>query len=161
MFFSIRRDKRIGLIKISSQEYLTIWRSVMPGFWEHRCLISAVHPELRQGVLEVSNCRSTWFNPCRGRWQAPMASAKLLTWVTSDYRKVSLTLSGPFRLMVEFGRCVLQIQNQTNNLLCKCWENSREQDINDLSPPFIFGKFSETCSKMGRRHWCWWWYIDI
>ena len=47
-----------------------------------------------------------------------MASASLLTWVTSDYRRVSLTLSGPFRLMVDFGSCVLQIQNQTN-LLCE------------------------------------------
>ena len=116
VFFSIRGDKRIGLIKISSREYLTIWKSVVPGFWEPRCLTSALHPELHQGVLEVSSYSSTWFNPCRDRWQAPMASASLLTWVTSDYRRVSLTLSGPFRLMVDFGSCVLQIQNQTNLL---------------------------------------------
>ena len=44
------------------------------------CLISGLHSKLLQGVLEVSNCSSPWFNPCRARWQAPMASANL--WLT-------------------------------------------------------------------------------
>ena len=30
-----------------------------------------------QRVLKVSSCSSTWFNPCRGRRQAPLASAYL------------------------------------------------------------------------------------
>ena len=27
-----------------------------------------------QGMLKVGSCRSTWFNPCRGRWQVPVCS---------------------------------------------------------------------------------------
>ena len=30
-----------------------------------------------QGVLAISSCSSTWFNPCRGKWQLPMAGASL------------------------------------------------------------------------------------
>ena len=27
-----------------------------------------------QGMLEISNCSSTWFDSCRGRWQVPICS---------------------------------------------------------------------------------------
>ena len=27
-----------------------------------------------QGVLKVSSCSCSWFNPCRGRWQVPVCS---------------------------------------------------------------------------------------
>ena len=42
------------------------------------CLISASHPELLQAVLEISS--STWFNPCRDRRQALVASVSLWLW---------------------------------------------------------------------------------
>ena len=45
-----------------------------------QCFISAVHTELLWGVLEVSSCSSTWFNPCRDRWEAPTGRANL--WLT-------------------------------------------------------------------------------
>ena len=41
------------------------------------CLISAVHPELLWGMLEVSSCSITGFNPCRNRWEASTARANL------------------------------------------------------------------------------------
>ena len=43
-------------------------------------LISALQAELLQRLLKVSSGSSTWFNPCRGGWQAPTASANL--WLT-------------------------------------------------------------------------------
>ena len=36
---------------------------------------SVPHPELLEGVLEVSSCSSTEFNPRRDGWQTPVASA--------------------------------------------------------------------------------------
>ena len=38
------------------------------------CLISALQSEFLSGVLKVGSCRSTWFNPCRGRRQVPIYS---------------------------------------------------------------------------------------
>ena len=64
----------------SRQEY---WSGLpLPSPTEY--LITVLHPELFQWVLEVSSCSSTWFNPCRSRWQAPMASANL--WLTHWYK---------------------------------------------------------------------------
>ena len=34
-----------------------------------------------QGMLKVSNCRSSWVNPCRGRWQVPSWKWKSLSHV--------------------------------------------------------------------------------
>ena len=67
--------------KIFSWKYLTIWRPALPFFPEHwnERLISALHPELLyQRVLKVSSCSSSWFNPCRQRWQVPICSWHLL-----------------------------------------------------------------------------------
>ena len=62
--------------KISSWEYLTVWRPVLPIFPEHRVPHFCSPPWTPLGVLKISS-RSTWFNPSKGRWQAPMASANL------------------------------------------------------------------------------------
>ena len=64
--------------KISSWKYLIIWRPVLPVFPRAQSasfLFSTLNSF--QGVLKVSSCSSTWFNPCRGRWQVPLASANL------------------------------------------------------------------------------------
>ena len=64
--------------KISSWKYLVIWRPVLPVFPRAQSA-SLLFTTLNsfQGVLKVSSCSSTWFNPCRGRWQVPMESANL------------------------------------------------------------------------------------
>ena len=67
--------------KISSWEYLTIWRPVQPVFPDHRVphFCSPSWTPFR-GCGKVSSCSSTWFNPCESRRQVPMASANL--WLT-------------------------------------------------------------------------------
>ena len=45
-------------------------------------------PTSAQGVLRVSSCSSMWFNPYRGRWQVPTASASL--WLTLPFMKCLL-----------------------------------------------------------------------
>ena len=52
--------------KISSLEYLTIYRSVLPVLPEHRVPHFFSPSWAPSGVLEASSCSSTWFNPCRG-----------------------------------------------------------------------------------------------
>ena len=78
-FLDMRRSKN-WTNGINSWEYLTVWKSVLPVAWSTGCLISTLYPELHQGILEVSSYSSTRFNPHRGRWQGPMASANL--WLT-------------------------------------------------------------------------------
>ena len=64
--------------KIGSWEYLTTWRPVLPVSPPAQgASLMLSHPELLQGVLKVSSCISTWFNPCGGRWWAPRACANL------------------------------------------------------------------------------------
>ena len=76
VLFYIRRDLRIGLIKISSWKYLTIWREDLscqflpPPAQSTSFLLSTLNPF--QGVLKVSHCNSTWFDPCR--WKVPICS---------------------------------------------------------------------------------------
>ena len=77
-FLDMKRYKN-WVHKISSREYLSEDLSCQFSR-STECLISALHSELLQGLLKVSSCSSTWFNPCRGRGQALMASASL--WLT-------------------------------------------------------------------------------
>ena len=42
------------------------------------------------GVLKVSSCRSTWFNPCRGRRQVPIYSWHWLTCTASRQSQTSV-----------------------------------------------------------------------
>ena len=56
------------------------WGATAFSVLKHRLLISALHPELFQKVLKVSSYSCTQFTRCRGRWQAPTASANL--WLT-------------------------------------------------------------------------------
>ena len=61
--------------KIFSWKYLPIWRPflpVFPGAQSVSFLISALNTF--QGLLKVSSCSNSWFNPCRGRWQVPICS---------------------------------------------------------------------------------------
>ena len=61
--------------KILSWKYPTIWRPVLPVFPRAQrasFLLSTLSSF--QGVLTVSGCNSSWFNPCRGRWQVPVFS---------------------------------------------------------------------------------------
>ena len=68
--------------KISSWEYVTSWRPVLPVFPAQRCLTSALHPELLQGVLRsaATAAHDLILAEVDGR-QASMASANL--WLTS------------------------------------------------------------------------------
>ena len=61
-------DVRIGLIKLAPENILTIWRPSLPLFPEQRVPHCSSLNSF-QWVLKVSSCSSTWFNPCRGRWQ--------------------------------------------------------------------------------------------
>ena len=75
VLFWIGEDARIGLIKSAPENILTIWRPVLPVFLRApgaSFLISTLNSF--QGVLKVSSCSGTWFNPCRGRWQVPICS---------------------------------------------------------------------------------------
>ena len=38
------------------------------------CLIPDLHPEVLSGVLKVSSCSGSCFNPCRGKLQMPVCS---------------------------------------------------------------------------------------
>ena len=74
--FLDRRRYKNWAHKISSHEYL--FEELPCQFSQNtECLISALHSGLLQGVLEVSSYSGTWFNPGRGRWQVPEASANL------------------------------------------------------------------------------------
>ena len=69
-FLDMRRYKNWAH-KISSWKYLP----VLPVFLRAQgasFLISTLNSF--QGVLKVSSCSGTWFNPCRGRWQMPICS---------------------------------------------------------------------------------------
>ena len=59
--------------KISSWDYLKSSPARFPAVQSASFLISTLNSP--QTMLKVSIGSSTWFNPCRGRWQAPMASA--------------------------------------------------------------------------------------
>ena len=75
--WGLRRNKNWAH-NIGSWKYLTIWRPVLPvphhplPSWE--CLISALHLELLSGDVEGQQLSSSWFNPCRDRWQVPVYS---------------------------------------------------------------------------------------
>ena len=76
-FLGMRRYKSWAH-KIDFWKYLTIWRPVLPIFPRAQnasSLLSTLNSF--QGVLKISCCSSTWFNPCRGRWQVPTANANL------------------------------------------------------------------------------------
>ena len=73
--------------KIFSWKYLIIWRPVLPVFPRAEnasFLIATLNPF--QGLLKVSSCSSSWFNPCGGRWQVPICS-----WQTSCFNFKFLT----------------------------------------------------------------------
>ena len=98
-FLDLRRYKNWAQ-KLSSWDYLSIWRPVPPVFLGHRALpstISALRPELLSWGLKVSSCSGAWFNPCRGRWQAPMARANL--WLTSWWSGQGLCTNEPFSVI--------------------------------------------------------------
>ena len=68
--------------KISSWKYLIIWRPVYHQFFpEHRVPRFCSLSELLSGRCSKSaTAEATWYNPCRGRWQLPVASAS--SWLT-------------------------------------------------------------------------------
>ena len=68
--------------KISSWEYVTIWRPVLPVFLAQRCRTSALHPELLQWVLRsaATAARDLILAEVDGK-QAPRTSGNL--WLTS------------------------------------------------------------------------------
>ena len=72
-FLDMRRCKN-WIHKIFSWKYINIWRPILPVLPEHQCLLPDRHLELFQGVLKISGCRDSWFNPGRGRWQVPIFS---------------------------------------------------------------------------------------
>ena len=53
-------------------------RPVLPFFSEHRVPPSFLISTLKslQRMLKISSSRSSWFNPCRSRWQVPICSWK-------------------------------------------------------------------------------------
>ena len=82
-FLDMRRYKNWAH-KISSHEYL--FEDLPCQFSQNtECLVSALHSGLLQGVLEVSSCSSTWFNPGRGGWQVPEASANCSWYCQSPF----------------------------------------------------------------------------
>ena len=74
---------------ISFWKYLTIWRSFLPvpPHPQHRVPHSWSPPWAFRGVLKVSSWSSTWFNPCRSRWQMLML---LLLLLLSRFSRVRL-----------------------------------------------------------------------
>ena len=63
--------------KISSWDCITIWRPALPVFPKHKVPHSCSPHWTPSGGVEHQQLHSTWFNHCRGRWQALMASANL------------------------------------------------------------------------------------
>ena len=73
VLFYIWGDSRIGLIKISSWKYLSedLSCQFLPRPAQSTSfLLSTLNPF--QGVLKISRCNSTLFDPCR--WQVPICS---------------------------------------------------------------------------------------
>ena len=71
-FLDMRRCKNWAHKTIS-------WKYLSTGlfcqfFPKHRVPHSLSPPELLAGVLKVSDCSSSWFNHCTGRWQLPIFS---------------------------------------------------------------------------------------
>ena len=57
--------------KISFWKYLPTWRPVLPGISKAQTASFLLSILNFQRVLKINSCSSTWFNPCRGRWQCP------------------------------------------------------------------------------------------
>ena len=76
-FLDLRRGKNWAH-KIFSWKYLTIWRHIWPVFPEHRGPPSLFPPwTLWESVeFQLLVASSSWFHPCRGRWQAPVSSSQ-------------------------------------------------------------------------------------
>ena len=68
---------RISYLKTCS------YQSPTPNCPNTECLISALHPNSIQGLLQVSSCSSTRLNPCRGRWQVPGSE---VCWMNECYQ---------------------------------------------------------------------------
>ena len=76
-FLDMKRCKNWAYKSIS-WKYVTIWRPVLPVFWNTECFIPDLHPELPAGVVEDQQpWQQVWFNPCKDTWRAPLASASL------------------------------------------------------------------------------------
>ena len=78
--------------KIGSWKYLTIWKtllSVIPQAQSASFLLSTLN--CFRGLFKVSSCCSTWFNPCRSRWQVPIISWQIQ--IGSTLVHTNLTLS--------------------------------------------------------------------
>ena len=74
-------DAKIGLIK-SAPKNIQLSEDLFCQFFQStECLIPNFRPDLpaqhTTAVLRFSSYSSTWFNPWRGGWQAPLASANL------------------------------------------------------------------------------------
>ena len=78
VFLDMKRCKNWAY-KIFSWKYLTIWRPILPISPEHRVPHFWSTPWALSGVLRVSSCSGSWFNPCRGRWWVPIPSSQELT----------------------------------------------------------------------------------
>ena len=76
-FLDMRRYKNWAH-KISSWVYLTIWRPVLAVFLEQRVPHFFSLHSLLQGVLKVSSCSSTWFNPFRGYMASTHANCQFV-----------------------------------------------------------------------------------
>ena len=62
-----------SLIRLSNWTDLKTCSTSFPEYRvHHSCIVNSL-----QGILKIGSCSSTWSNPCRGRWQVPMASAHL------------------------------------------------------------------------------------
>lgn len=72
----------MGLIKLAPEN---IHLKTCPACFSPstECIMSSLHPKLLSGLLKVSSCHNTWFNPYEGRWQAPIASANLYLRIVS------------------------------------------------------------------------------
>ena len=72
--------QELGFIKFSS-ENIPLSEGLLCQFSQStEYLIFALNLKFLPGVLKVSSCRGTWFNPRRGRWQALTTIANL--WLT-------------------------------------------------------------------------------
>ena len=78
VFLDMRRCKNWAY-KIFSWKYLTIQIPILPISPEHRVPHFWSTPWALSGVLRVSSCSGSWFNPCRGRWWVPIPSSQELT----------------------------------------------------------------------------------
>ena len=125
-FLGMRRYKNWAH-QISSWKYLTIWRPVLPVFPRAQSapfLLSTLNSF--QGVLKISSCSSAWFNPRRGRWQVPMASANLLLTTSVSHFQVQTDSTLPLYLPNHRARELMPVRSPLANngleLMWKLWD---------------------------------------